>query len=234
MTMTRSWFTRPTTVPHPSRPPLAAATSVEDRQAVIEALAAERARAGDISRRLAADAARAREDELAAWALHREATARREEAVVAELAESLAQEQRVRVLEAQLTAGAPECLDRFLYELLAVEEETRRAVETRSTRGHQDPVTLARGPFVFSNAASVAARLAAIRAAYRAAEALRLTALTEPEVIERLTALRDGIPAADPPEVDQRALYSPGELRAIEWRAEESRERRWSSVPREW
>ena len=229
-----TWFTRPPTVRHPGPPDPPVPVSIAARQAVLDALAAELERYAQISRRLGTAAARAqaREDEIAA--LHREATQHRVDASAAALAESLTHERQVHRLEAQLRRGAPECIDRFLSELEAVEQEMRLAVETRISDGHADPMSGHRVPIVSTNAPGIDARLAALQAARVSAEALRLTALSEAEILAQLTALRDGIPDMEPLARDQSWVFSPGEIRQAEWRAEDSLARRWSHAPKDW
>ena len=110
-------------------------------------------------------------------------------------------------------------------------DATRRGVETVVSAGHFDPMTETRRPVVSSNSDSAVRRLAAIAAARVAAEALRLEAIPEPEVIARLMALQESIPDLEATVLDQSWLLSPGERRQAEWRAEDSRARRWSGEP---
>jgi hypothetical protein len=134
---------------------------------------------------------------------------------------------RVSVLERQLRDGAPEVVDRFLFELSVEEERTRNLCESREVPGPRDPATGHRALRFTSNEESVTRRMAALRRAREHAEALRLAPVSEAEVLERLTALRDAIPEVEPLALDLADQLSPGERQAIAWHAEDSQRRRW-------
>jgi hypothetical protein len=221
-----TWFTRTTT--HPTTPALAPARTVAERQAVLAASAAERARHAREQpplearvQRLAVRVAEARRLLAEALELHAEADAGR-------LAASLQSDQRVAQLERQLREGASEAIDRFVAEVDAEIVRTRLAFEAREAPSYADPISGARGVNLRSNTESVERRLQALGSARQAAEAMTLEALSEAEVAARLEALLAAVPEVEPVVMDPADQMSPAERRAVEWRAAEANGRRWS------
>lgn len=169
----------------------------------------------------------ARERVTKARALLGEAETFLAQAETERLGASLDSDNRVRRLEAQLRAGASEHLAVFCRDVRDQLDVLRAAsISVHESYGRGNPLTGDRPHRVESNAASVEARSTALMAAHRAAEALALEALDEEAVLAQLTALRDGVPAAEPLVVEGVDLLSPYERRELEWRQAEQEAQR--------
>jgi hypothetical protein len=224
-----TWFTRTPTRPRPTdqKPAAQPARTIAEREAVRAAIATERTAFEAAIPRLQERARRLAQREAEAKALLSETTQLRAEADLALLQAGLEHDVRVSVLERQLRDGAPGHIDQFVSEVSTQEEVTRNLLDSREVPGPRDPATGHRPIRFASNGESVARRLAALRQAREQAEALRLAPVTEAEVLDRLTALRDGIPEVEAMALDLADQLSPGERRAIAWKAEDGLRNRW-------
>lgn len=220
-------FLRPA-APMPVKDP-APACSVAEREAVQAEIATEHAAWADTRPRLERRTRELADRVDGIRALLRDAEQAHGEADAARLTASLAHGQRVARLEQRLRLGASESIDRFVAELLVLEETTRASAEFREIPGPLDPVTSHRPVTFVSNQASVERRLAAIQRARQAAEVLRLAPLAEAEVLARLRALADDLPEVEGLDTTLMVQLSPAARRAIEWHAEDSRKRRWDA-----
>jgi hypothetical protein len=167
-------------------------------------------------------ATRARDRVTEARSILRDAEALAAEAAVDVMSCGLAHDLEVGRLRATLIAGAPAVIDEFLAAVQREIDEARLAVRS-AERAVSVPLTDRTRSVIESNSVSVGRRVAALHEATRQAGALKLTALAEPEILARLEALRDGIPAIEPLMVETAPLLTPGESRAIAWRIEEAR-----------
>ena len=107
-------------------------------------------------------------------------------------------ENQINRLRRTLVDSASPAIATFLAELARLEDDTRRP-ERLAVLESRHPIT--GNPTVNSNADSLTARMATIRAARNAAEALKLEPLEEAEIERRVAALRERIPAIESVEV---------------------------------
>lgn len=207
---------------HPATPSRPAATTPAERQKTLDDIALERrcfeaACARDVQN-LAAAAADEREAETRLVAAkHRHA-----EIATAQLSASLAHGVRISNLTAHLIAGAPECIDRFIADLNAEAEETRRRFEALGSgdRERNEITGELSAPMIATNAASVRSRLDAIYAAVARAQALKLDEVdvNEDTIKATLRQLLAGLPAVEGALRETGPLFTPAEVRHAEWR----------------
>ena len=138
-----------------------------------------------------------------------------------ELAASCAHDLRVSRLEARLRAGASHHLEEFCHDVRDQLEALRtRQVDVHESWGRKDLATERRPHLIVSNLDSFGARGSALRAALAEAEALLLEAISDDEIVARLTALRDGIPEVQPLLHEVGDPLTPAERREIAWQEE--------------
>lgn len=208
-----------------AQPPKPTATTPADRQKIYNASVADSEALADAQARDAE--ALAREKALAAD-LAANTAAARQRCVVIEtrmLTRSLAYGVRDAARKAELCAGAPEIVDRFLSDMTAELDATRRLVEILgSTDLERDEISGALRPArIATNSASVGRRLTAISAAMARAEALKLEVdVNEDTIKATLRELLVGLPAVEGAVREVGSIHSPAELRAAKWRREGS------------
>jgi hypothetical protein len=140
------------------------------------------------------------------------------------LADLATHDTRIMRVEARLRAGASEHIEIFLRDVRDQLEalRARGVLAVHESWSRPNPVDGRRAHTVSSNLESVERRRVALMAAAAAAEAMELEALTEEQVIERLTALRDGIPEITPLTIVPGPFLTGAEEREIAWREHEA------------
>jgi hypothetical protein len=113
-------------------------------------------------------------------------------------------------LENLLRDTAPVEIDDFIYEMSELHEENRRRLQVMERTGKRNPIDDSAPVIVHTNLTALNARLAAIRAAMAAAEALRILPIVPLDLDGLLQALRHEVMSIDLGEVDRRQF-------GVEW-----------------
>jgi hypothetical protein len=206
----------------PDAPPILAAHGLGERRALHAELAREEVRRTEEAARYVRQAADANAHVEQARGFLRDAQEHVAELNATELTASHASSLRVDRIHACLRAGASPAIAAFLSELSELCDRVRAAgIETMEHSGplNQDG---RRPTLISTNAESVSACLAAIRAAHTGAAALQLEVLDEATIATRLETLRASIPDIAPLMVEALPILTPAEQREAEWRAAEA------------
>jgi hypothetical protein len=214
--MTMPWLS-------PAQPFKPAAVTPVERQRILDTIAAA---SESHARQCIHDAENQTRVEAKVRAAEEALTETRREAAdfqAAQMGRSLAHDLRIRRQQALLRAGAPEVIDRFITDVDAAVEATRRAVQVigSTDRGRDEVTGALLESTVATNTASVRRRLDALYTARTRAEELKLAMDVSEEAVKVI--LRDlltTIPDVEPAFRTLGDIHSPGELRTIAWRVE--------------
>ena len=220
-----TWFKRLITRSTPSPTPAPTIPlSLAERRALLEERIREEKRwaEGHTGRKTSLDRPRERVDERITQL--RDAQAYEAQLAAEHLYASGTHDVVIGRIDRRLREGASPTLHVFLSDVTDQLEALRtQPVEVREIVGPPDWDGKQATSF-FSNGDSFRRRRDALVAAKAAAEAMLLDVVPEDELVARLTALRDAVPAIEPLTVELPSPLTPAEVRAAQWRAAEAAE----------